>query len=75
MFANAMSAAVPEGGSAVVKPGENVYEDDTRDYWEIKDLTSIDIEIADQPGVLFSIIEIFRNHRINMTRIMSRPSK
>lgn len=68
-----MSATVPEAGT--IKAGENVYENDTREYWEIKDLTSIEIEIADQPGVLFSIIEVFRNHRINMTRIISRPNK
>lgn len=55
----------------VVLPGE----EDTRTYWEIKDLTSIEISLSDAQGALLSVLEIFRNHKINMTRIVSKPSK
>lgn len=44
-------------------------------YWEMEDLTSIQISVADQQGSLFKILDIFRNHNVNMTRIQSKPNK
>ena len=40
-----------------------------------KDKTSVLIHIPDRPGALHEIIEPFRRHQVNMTKIESRPSK
>ena len=40
-----------------------------------KDRTSIMISIADEVGALHKALASFRKHRINMTKIESRPSK
>eukprot|EP00347_Sterkiella_histriomuscorum_P012767 403367300 len=49
--------------------------EDTRTYWEIKDMTSIEIQIQDAECVLLGLLEVFKKHKINMTRIISKPSK
>src|SRR4029434_7639409 len=40
-----------------------------------KDRTSIMFSIADRVGALYRALAAFRRHRINMTKIESRPSK
>jgi chorismate mutase/prephenate dehydratase len=40
-----------------------------------KDKTSIMFSIKDKPGALFSILTPFAKHKINLTKIESRPSK
>ncbi len=40
-----------------------------------KDKTSIMFSIKDKPGALFLILRPFSRHRINLTKIESRPSK
>jgi chorismate mutase/prephenate dehydratase len=40
-----------------------------------KDKTSIMFSIKDKPGALFLILRPFSKHRINLTKIESRPSK
>jgi len=40
-----------------------------------KDKTSIMFSIKDKPGALFSILRHFAKHRINLTKIESRPSR
>ncbi|CDW76459.1 phenylalanine 4-monooxygenase [Stylonychia lemnae] len=50
-------------------------DQDTRTYWEIEDLTSIQIALPDQQGALFKILDVFRSHSVNMTRILSKPDK
>lgn len=40
-----------------------------------KDRTSIMFSIKDKPGALYSILRSFSRHRINLTKIESRPSR
>ena len=50
-------------------------EDDTRTYWEIQDRTSLELEINDEKGSLFRLMEIFKQRSANLTSIQSRPKK
>ena len=40
-----------------------------------KDKTSIMFSVKDKPGALFSIMQPFAKHKLNLTKIESRPSK
>lgn len=40
-----------------------------------KDKTSLMFSVKDKPGALFSILQPFAKHKINLTKIESRPSK
>ncbi|RJQ42748.1 MAG: prephenate dehydratase [Nitrospiraceae bacterium] len=40
-----------------------------------KDKTSVLLSIKDKPGALFSILKPFARHKINLTKIESRPSR
>lgn len=42
---------------------------------KLKDRSMIIFSVPDKPGSLFNILKIFKNQKINMTRIESRPSK
>jgi prephenate dehydratase len=37
------------------------------------DKTSLIITLANRPGSLCEVLEVFRDHHINMTRLLSRP--
>ena len=43
--------------------------------FEVKDKTGIVFTLSDQPGVLNKALETLSLHKINLTRIESRPSK
>jgi prephenate dehydratase len=52
-----------------------VIPEDTRDYWEVEDLTSIEFTLSDKPGVLMKALDVFRENNMNLTRIQSKPNK
>lgn len=60
MMGNLMGGVIPE---------------DTRNYWEIDNLTSIEFTLNDQPGQLLKCLDYFRVNNLDLTRINSKPSK
>lgn len=52
-----------------------VIPEDTRNYWEIDNLTSIEFTLNDQPGQLLKCLDFFRTNNLDLTRINSKPSK
>jgi len=50
-------------------------DQDTRVYWEILDRTSLELELDDQQGTLFKVLDVFKQNNVNQTSISSRPPK
>ena len=49
--------------------------DSAEKNFEVSDKTGIVFTLSDQPGVLNKALETLSLHKINLTRIESRPSK
>ncbi len=46
-----------------------VIPEDTKNYWEVEDLTSIEFTVSDKPGILMKALDVFKKHNLNLTRI------
>lgn len=44
-------------------------DEDTRVYWEILDRTSLELELDDQQGTLFKVMDVFKQNCVNQTSI------
>ncbi len=71
----------PEKDAAYQKPSDgtlgqhskSVIDEDTKVYWEVQDKTSLGLELDDQQGTLFKIMEVFKQYSVNTTSISSKP--
>lgn len=72
-----------EYGLNVIEEGINDFKHNETKFFVIskdmqpglKDYSMIIFSVPDKPGSLFSILKVFKNCKMNMTRIESRPSR
>lgn len=61
-------------GGAAQTPVDKKYQQALK-QWETKDRTSLQFTLSETPGALNKAISIFTSNKINMTRIVSKPTK
>lgn len=70
-----MSQQVSVNDEAMKGLKGGVIPEDTKNYWEVEDLTSIEFTLSDKPGILMKALDVFKKHNLNLTRIQSKPNK
>ena len=75
-----MNVAEPQqvdrnGFLQATNPSLSSQNEDSHNYWEISDRTSLEFELDDQQGALFKVVEVFKRNNLNQTSIMSKPPK
>lgn len=66
---NSMSQQVSVNDEAMKGLKGGVIPEDTKNYWEVEDLTSIEFTLSDKPGILMKALDVFKKHNLNLTRI------